>query len=215
LKLVYRGAEADVFSGRWAGERAIFKFRKPLPYRHPKLDAEIRAQRTVREAEIMHDARGAGVSTPVLYYVSQPESLIVMQEIEGPRLKSLLQSEAAPDRGAGSKEAVSSQFGAAVGRLHRGGMMHGDLTTSNVLVDGTGVHLIDFGLATHTVKVEDHAVDLRLIKETLSGAHSEMASRVMAAFMEGYAGEVGEARAGAVGRKLLEIERRGRYARLE
>ena len=214
MKLVYRGAEADVFSGRWAGERAVFKFRKPLPYRHPQLDAEIRAQRTVREAEIMHDARGAGVSTPVLYYVSQPESLIVMQEIEGPRLKSLLRSEEAGP-GEVAKEAVSSQFGVAVGRLHRGGMMHGDLTTSNVLVDEAGVHLIDFGLAAHTAKVEDHAVDLRLIKETLSGAHSEMASRVMASFMEGYAAEVGEARARAVGRKLLEIERRGRYARLE
>jgi TP53 regulating kinase and related kinases len=210
VKLVYRGAEADIFSDEWAGEQAIFKFRKPLPYRHPELDAEIRAQRTIHEAEILHDAKSAGVSTPSLYYVSQRESLIVMQEIQGERLKSFLES------ARGDRTRVSTEFGAAVGRLHLGGIMHGDLTTSNVLVDGaTGVRLIDFGLATHSIKVEDHAVDLRLIKETLIGAHSEIASRVMSSFMKGYTGEVGEARARAVGRKLLEIERRGRYARLE
>ena len=209
MRLVYRGAEADIFSGEWAGEKAIFKFRKPLPYRHPELDAEIRAQRTVHEAEILDDAKSAGVKTPCLYYVSQPESLIVMQQIEGPRLKSLLGSPGVDEAG------VSSAFGAAVGRLHRGGIMHGDLTTSNVLVDEDGVHLIDFGLSIHSARVEDHAVDLRLIKETLVGAHSKIASTVMASFMKGYAGEVGDARAKAVGRKLLEIERRGRYARVD
>jgi TP53 regulating kinase and related kinases len=209
LRLVYRGAEADIFSGDWAGQKAIYKFRKPLPYRHPELDAEIRAQRTVHEAEIIHDARASGVNSPFLFYVSQPESLIVMQEIEGPRLKSLLGSPGA------DRAALSAAFGAAVGRLHRGGIMHGDLTTSNVLVDVTGVHLIDFGLSTHSVKVEDHAVDLRLIKETVFGAHSQIAGAVMASFTQGYSSETGEARAKAVGRKLIEIERRGRYARLE
>jgi TP53 regulating kinase and related kinases len=209
VKLVYRGAEADIFSDEWAGEKAIFKFRKPLPYRHPELDAEIRAQRTVHEAEILHDAKSSGVSTPSLYYVSQRESLIVMQEIEGTRLKSFLESPG------GDRARVSTGFGVAVGRLHLGGIMHGDLTTSNVLVEGGGVHLIDFGLATHSTKVEDHAVDLRLIKETLIGAHSEIAARVMSYFVKGYTSEVGEARARMVGKKLLEIERRGRYARLE
>ena len=209
MKLIYRGAEADVFSDAWAGEKAIFKFRKPLPYRHPELDAEIRAQRTIHEAEILHDAKLAGVGTPFLYYVSQRESLIVMQEIEGARLKSFLGSPGA------DWARASTEFGMAVGRLHLGGIMHGDLTTSNVLVDDGGVHLIDFGLATHSIKVEDHAVDLRLIKETLIGAHSEIAAGVMSSFVKGYTREVGGARARTVGRKLLEIERRGRYARLE
>ena len=209
MRLIYRGAEADVFSDSWAGEKAIFKFRKPLPYRHPQLDAEIRAQRTIHEAEILHDAKSAGVGTPSLYYVSQMESLIVMQEIEGERLKSFLGSPGA------DRTRASTEFGMAVGKLHLGGIMHGDLTTSNVLVDDGGVHLIDFGLATHSIKVEDHAVDLRLIKETLIGAHSEIATRVMASFVKGYTREVGEERARTVGRKLLEIERRGRYARLE
>ena len=209
MKLVYRGAEADIFAGTWGGSKAIFKFRKALPYRHPDLDAEIRAQRTIREAEILHAARSKGVNSPCLYYLSQPESLIVMERIEGQRLKSLLGS------GDIDTEEISREFGAAVGRLHRGGIMHGDLTTSNVLLDGSGIRLIDFGLSSHSVKVEDHAVDLRLIKETLVGAHSALASKVLASFMTGYSGEVGETRARAVSAKLVEIERRGRYARVD
>ena len=93
--------------------------------------------------------------------------------------------------------------------------MHGDLTTSNVMVSGEGILLIDFGLSTHSQKVEDHAVDLRLIKETLVGAHSRVSSVAMEAFVEGYSEEVGRDRAKEVTRKLVEIERRGRYARVE
>jgi TP53 regulating kinase-like protein len=209
VKLLYRGAEADIFMGEWAGAEAVFKFRKPLPYRLPELDEEIRGQRTVHEAEIIRDARSAGVRVPYLYYVSPRESLIVMQHIDGPRLKTFLQS---ADR---RRAQVSTEFGRAVGTLHRAGVMHGDLTTSNVIVGESGVHLIDFGLATHSLKVEDHAVDLRLIKETLVGAHSEISSSVMSSFFKGYAEVVGEKRAKEVSKKLLEIERRGRYARVE
>lgn len=209
MKLIYRGAEADVYSGDWAGERAIYKFRKPLPYRLPALDAEIRSQRTSREAQLLHDSKSAGVRSPSLYYVSAVESLIVMQEMSGRRLKIVLESNEGGSRG------VSSDFGEAVGRLHSAGMMHGDLTTSNVIVDESGVCLIDFGLALRSTKVEDHAVDLRLIKETLVGAHPRIASSVMGSFLEGYAGVVGEKRSKEVSRKLSEIERRGRYARVE
>jgi len=209
MNLVYRGAEADIYSGHWAGEKAIFKIRKPLPYRLPELDAEIRRQRTIREAELLHESRLAGVKSPSLFYVSTPESLIVMEELVGPRLKSILQS-SAPDKGR-----VSSEFGMAVGKLHAAGVMHGDLTSSNVIVNDSGVHLIDFGLAVRSARVEDHAVDLRLIKETLVGAHWEVSASVMASFVEGYIAVVGERRAKEVTRKLAEIERRGRYARVE
>ncbi len=208
MKLLFRGAEADIFMGDWAGSGAVFKFRKPLPYRLPELDHEIRGQRTVHEAQIIRDARSAGVKVPYLYYVSPSESLIVMQFIGGPRLKAQLQSR-------GNDREMAEEFGKAVGLLHRAGIMHGDLTTSNVIVADDGIHLIDFGLATHSLRVEDHAVDLRLIKETLVGAHSEVSAAVMNSFLRGYGGVVGEKRLKQVTRKLTEIERRGRYARVE
>jgi TP53 regulating kinase and related kinases len=207
LRIVYRGAEADIFEGDWGGSSAIYKFRKPLPYRLPQLDSEIRAQRTSHESQIISGARSAGVDVPHLYYVSPIESLIVMERLDGPRLKASLDKSRVAD--------LSRKFGAAVAKLHRAGIMHGDLTTSNVIVGKHGLHLIDFGLAAHTGKVEDHAVDLRLIKETLVGAHSEVSSVAMAAFVEGYESVVGERRTKEVTKKLAEIERRGRYARVE
>jgi TP53 regulating kinase-like protein len=209
MRLVYRGAEADIYSGDWAGERAIYKFRKPLPYRLPELDVAIRIQRTAHEAQLLHDAKSAGVRSPSLFYASPREALIVMEEIDGQRLKSVLQAHRA------DAEELSLEFGAAVGRLHGAGIMHGDLTTSNVLVNDEGVNLIDFGLAIRSLRIEDHAVDLRLIKETLVGAHSDVSSRVMKSFLQGYASLVGARREKDVSRKLLEIERRGRYARVE
>lgn len=209
MRLLYRGAEADIFSGEWSGAKAIYKFRKPLPYRLPVLDDEIRAQRTVHEAQLLHESKSAGVLSPYLYYVSPKEYLIVMEEIQGSQLKSLLRSsEIEPGE-------VSRSFGSAVGRLHSAGIMHGDLTTSNVIVNDAGVHLIDFGLAIRSLKVEDHAVDLRLIKETLIGAHSELAAAVLKSFLEGYSSVVGEKRGKEVTKKLAEVERRGRYARVE
>jgi len=210
MKLIYRGAEADVFEGEWGGPStaAVYKFRKPLPYRLPQLDSEIRAQRTTHEAQIISGARSAGVKVPHLYYVSPAESLIVMERLEGPRLKANLE-----DRNRVTE--LSREFGSAVAKLHRAGIMHGDLTTSNVIVGKQGLHLIDFGLAMHTSKLEDHAVDLRLIKETLVGAHSEVSSLAMGSFLGGYESVVGARRAREVTKKLAEIERRGRYARVE
>lgn len=208
MRLLFRGAEADIFKGDWAGSNAVFKFRKALPYRLPELDREIRGQRTVHEAQIIRDARSAGVKVPYLYYVSPSESLIVMQFVEGSRLKVRLHP-------GGNLVDIAEEFGNAVGLLHRAGIMHGDLTTSNVIVADRGLHLIDFGLATHSPRVEDHAVDLRLIKETLVGAHSEVSSAVMSSFLRGYGGVLGEKRLKEVTRKLAEIERRGRYARVE
>ena len=93
--------------------------------------------------------------------------------------------------------------------------MHGDLTTSNVIVDGDVLSLIDFGLAVHSQRLEDQAVDLRLIKETLTGAHNEVSKQFMQSLLSGYSAVLGSARAEAATKKLAEIERRGRYARVE
>ena len=208
MDLIYRGAEADLMLGEWAGTPAVYKFRKALPYRLPELDKTIRSQRTVHEAQMIHQARRAGVRTPYLYFVGQAEALLVMEHLSGERLKQSL------DRNRESLSEMAS-FGKVVGLLHRAGIMHGDLTTSNVIVNQGRLVLIDFGLSVFSQKVEDHAVDLRLIKETLNGAQSAISIRAFALLLEGYGDTVGGARLAAVRRKLAEIERRGRYARVE
>ncbi len=212
-RVIYRGAEADLMRGRWCGFDAVFKFRRPFVYRLKVLDDAIRRQRTAHEAEMVHDAKRSGARTPLLYFVDTGNALIVMQWVEGRRLKEAVSS-LHPD----GLERVFAELGAEVARLHASGIMHGDLTTSNVLLDNNkkdDLTLIDFGLALRTTRLEDRAVDLRLVKETLTGAHSEVASKAFGALLEGYGGEVGAGGLRAVTRQVAEIERRGRYARVE
>jgi len=195
--------------GRWCGIESIYKVRNPLPYRHPTLDSEIRRQRTIREAEMMKAARRAGVPSPHLYFLDNSNSTLVMEFVEGNRMKDLVLAhpEDAP--------ALFEELGAAVAKLHSSGIMHGDLTTANLIKRRDGLVFIDFGLSVSTVRVEDHAVDLRLIKETIVGAHAEVSKGAIPSLMEGYRRVVGGGRARAVFRQLESIEMRGRYATVE
>ncbi|MBI3840470.1 MAG: Kae1-associated serine/threonine protein kinase [Thaumarchaeota archaeon] len=208
-RLLYRGAEADLLRGRWQGRDAVTKVRRPLVYRLRVLDDAIRRQRTVREAEMMHSARGAGVRSPHLYFVDPRGAAIVMEYIEGERMKDAVDG--------GSPKKVAGMFrrlGLAAARLHSAGIMHGDLTTANVILGGREITLLDFGLSSHTTRVEDHAVDLRLIKETIVGAHPGFSALALDALHEGYSSEAGPGRSKAVFTQLKGIERRGRYARV-
>ena len=208
--LLYRGAEADVIRGDWQGLDAVFKVRKPLRYRLPVLDDAIRRQRTVHEAEMIHLSKSAGVFSPYLYFLDIPASTLVMEFIKGDRVKDLVG--AIPKR---KLEAIFNEFGGDAARLHSAGIMHGDLTTANVVWRKGELIFIDFGLSIRTSRLEDHAVDIRLIKETLVGAHPEVAAAAMEALNRGYESVVGAPRSRAVLKQLRSIERRGRYARVE
>jgi Kae1-associated kinase Bud32 len=208
-RLLYKGAEADVILGRWQGVDAVFKVRKPLSYRLPILDETIRRQRTLREADMTHEAKEAGVSTPSLYDVDLLRATLVMEYVRGRRLRDLIGRLSQAE----TKE-VFTLFGAQVAKLHAAGIMHGDLTTANVVRKGEALVFLDFGLSVRTARVEDHAVDLRLIKETLVGAHSPFAPAALEAIYEGYSKVSGGPKFKAVFRQLRSIERRGRYARV-
>ncbi len=206
--LIYRGAEADLFKGKWHGLDAVRKVRKPMKYRIAALDSAIRRQRTVHEAQMLHLSKAAGVKAPFVYDVDPVGATITMEFLTGPRLEDAATAEGADYRG------LFSALGGNVATLHAGGIVHGDLTTANVILSPGGMALIDFGLATRSEKVEDHAVDLRLIKETIAGAHSNISRGAVDALVEGYRGvRGGEATKRVLG-QLANIERRGRYARV-
>lgn len=208
-RLLYKGAEADVVLGDWQGLEAVFKIRKSLTYRLRVLDEAIRRQRTVHEAEMIHLAKSAGVATPFLYSVDVQSCTLVMQFVRGDRVKDLVASLS------GSQlDRAFFEFGKDVAKLHRFGIMHGDLTTANVVRSDGRLVFIDFGLSVRTTRLEDQAVDLRLIKETLVGAHPEVSARALDALIGGYASVVGPAWSHAVLKQLQNIERRGRYARV-
>lgn len=181
-----------------------------MEYRLEALDSMLRMQRTVHEAGMIAAAKAAGVGAPFVYFLSPPRATIVMELVAGTRMKDAI-SERQPAEAA----ELFRNLGGCVARLHRAGIMHGDLTTANVIIRDGRLVFIDFGLSLHSTRVEDFAVDLRLIKETITGAHAPVAEVATEALFEGYRGAVGERAAKSALRQLREIERRGRYARVD
>ncbi len=201
------GAEARLDSGRWLGRDVVFKQRVIKSYRHPELDESLQNARIRNEARLMFEARRAGIPVPVIYSVDLGRNRIIMEEVSGPRAKDALQS--APDDEAGR---ICDAIGEVCGKLHASDIVHGDLTTSNMLVDGDRIVLIDFSLGQRSAELEDKGVDMHLLEEAFHSAHhdrQELHARVLESYCRAYAG------ANDVLRKVKEIEKRGRYTRKE
>lgn len=206
LRLIAKGAEADLwFDPDWNGRKAIIKRRIPKRYRHPEIDRELRRLRTLREAEIIHRAKKAGVPTPIIYQVDPEEATMVIEYIEGRRLRDAVE-ELSPEE----RLRVFRLAGRQAGRLHRAGIIHGDLTTSNMILSSDRLVFIDFGLAELSTEEEKRGVDLHLMRRMLQSTHFEYAEELLEAFLEGYREEMG-AEADGVFRRMDEIARRGRY----
>jgi len=203
MKLLKKGAEGDIYLTSWNYQKAILKERKKKDYRHPILDQKIRKQRTRREAQIISDVKSFGIGTPLIYLIDTKKCTILMQHIPGTLVQDL-----------SNLKLIKSckEIGRIVGTMHKNGIMHGDLTTSNFIVSGKKLFVIDFGLATRTRKPEDHAVDLRLLKEILNSAHAGIMNKAWNSFLSGYKIVVGLSRFEKVINLVLIIESRGRYA---
>lgn len=188
-----RGAEAVVTFHDGVAE----KRRVPKRYRIPALDRRLITERTRAEARLIHTARKGGVPTPVIKDITA--DTIVMEQIQGTLLTQALTDKNMRDAGR------------ITGRLHSAGIMHGDLTTSNLILresDGRCV-LIDFGLAQVTGEIEQRGVDVHVLFQTLESTAPDRADTLKAAFAGGYA----ETFAGAadVLNREHEIGLRGRY----
>lgn len=203
MKLLKKGAEADIYLTKWNDSRVILKIRKAKKYRNPILDEKIRKQRTIRESQTISEVKSFGIPTPLVYYVDLKKSSIIMQEIPGSPVHDLPDSKIIK---------VSKEIGKLVGVMHKNGIMHGDLTTSNFILYKNKVYVIDFGLSQKTIKSEDHAVDLRLIKEILNSAHAKIMESAWKNFLSGYKSVVGSINYAKIIHLVSVIESRGRYA---
>ena len=203
MKLINRGAEADVYSTMWDKKKAILKIRKKKSYRNSLLDQKIRKQRTSRESQIISQVKSFGIPTPLIYFVDLNKCSIMMQNIDGKTVRDTQNNEIVK---------ICNEIGQIVGTMHKNGIMHGDLTTSNFLVNKKKLFLIDFGLASRTEKPDDHAVDLRLFKEILNSAHAKVMENSWKNFQNGYSKAVGPKYCKKVLDLVAVIESRGRYA---
>src|SRR3990172_4322627 len=124
--LLKRGAEASLYLAEWHGKNVVIKTRLPKKYRPEKLDKTIRTYRTVHEPQLINEAKKAGVSTPIIFLVDVENAVIVMEFIEGKQVKKLL-----GDLSTDERYCVCVKIGELIAKLHRNGVIHGDLTTSN------------------------------------------------------------------------------------
>ncbi len=216
MAVIGRGAEAvltvEDFSDRYFPSddldiRVVIKKRIKKGYRNEQIDLHLRRSRTVLEARLMHEAKKY-VKTPTIFEVDTDECYIVMEYIEGERVKELLEK-ISPEK----RRSVCHRIGEIVGNLHRNDIIHGDLTTSNMIRSSSGIYLIDFGLGEFSIEIEDKGVDMHLLREALQSTHYHHFEGDFNAVMEGYEATVGEKRKDEIIRKIEEIERRGRYVK--
>ena len=205
MKLIKKGAEADIYQTTWQNSKAILKIRKTKNYRNSILDSKIRKQRTIKESQILSQVKSFGIPAPLVYFVDLEKSSILMQEIPGKPVHDLSDSKII---------SLCKEIGKLVGMLHKNGIMHGDLTTSNFILFKNEIFVIDFGLSQNSIKPEDHAVDLRLIKEILNSAHAKIMISSWKNFLSGYKSIVGNEKYVKITKLVSEIESRGRYAQV-
>ncbi len=185
------------------GREVILKSRVPKGYRHPELDNSLRVTRTKNEARLIQEARRLGVPTPIIYDIDIIDATLVMQEVKGPRVKDLLDGS-----GPEQRDMVCEEVGRSVGLLHKGGIAHGDLTTSNMIWSEGRVWFIDFSLGSKKADLEELGVDIHLLHEAFQSAHSHIPDSydvIINAYRDSFP------KAADVLRKAKEIEDRGRY----
>lgn len=182
----------------------VRKWRIEKRYRVKGIDERIRKERTKSEAKLISEARRRGVPTPVILDVNEYE--LVMERIRGKLAKEVING------------AISERIGEFVGILHKSGIIHGDLTTSNIIVaeaeaekenNHNRVYFIDFGLAFIESSTEARGVDIHVFFQSLKGTH-ESHEQLKESFITGYKRTFTQA--AEVLKRAVEIERRGRYA---
>jgi TP53 regulating kinase and related kinases len=200
MKILKRGAEAIIC----LDEGKIIKERIKKGYRLPQIDEKLRKQRTKKEAGLLLQAKRAGVCVPDIVSISEKGFKITMENIEGKRLKEFFNETDDENR-----RKVAELVGRSVGILHRADIVHGDLTTSNMILREGNVYLIDFGLGYCSRRLENQAIDLSVFKEALKSTHYAYLSVLWESFIKGY-GQTND-NFNKVLDALNGIEKRGRY----
>ncbi len=199
MKKISSGAEAIIYLDK----NKIIKHRISKSYRHPELDKKIIKQRTKAEIKILISASKI-VSVP-LPETKKEESKIIMPLIKGDKLSEKLDTYALE-----KQKKLMFNLGKETASLHKAGIIHGDLTTSNLIYKDKKIYFIDFGLGSLNGKYEDKGVDLHLLSQAIDAKHPKNSKKLFENFKKGYSSKDKE-EAEKIFEKLEKIERRRRY----
>ena len=214
---VSQGAEARVYRLEVFGVAAVAKHRFKKTYRLEAVDLKLRKERTVAEARCLARCSDLGLPVPAVLVADTARYTLYLEFVPGPTAKRFVDAHRTTRPAAVAD--VLARFGRAVAALHDHGITHGDLTTSNVIVeprDGGGggdetdfsrVVLIDFGLGSMSATAEDKAVDLYVLERALVSTHKD-ADDLLQVALDAYA--AASTGAPAVVARLDAVRARGR-----
>lgn len=194
--IIGRGAEAILIHE----DGKLVKRRTKKSYRIDILDQKLRKQRTRKESKLLEKASKI-IPVPKIKKILEKETEIDMEFLDGKNLSEHLDS-------LPNAEDVCKEIGKNIALLHDAGIIHGDLTTSNMILKDNKVFFIDFGLGFESNKIEDKAVDLHLIKQALEAKHFNHYEKFFKAILEGY--KTSKHHEETINR-LKTVEKRGRY----
>lgn len=197
MKKLSHGAEAIIFSDR----KTILKQRARKSYRIAEIDERLRLSRARREAKILEKLRESGLKVPKVISLDEKNASLRMEFLKGRKVRDFL--------AAGNCKKTGEDIGKAVAKMHALNTIHGDLTTSNMILKGKDIYFIDFGLGFFSEKAEDKAVDLHLLRQALNSSHNKIAGKCFDAAIAAYGKSY--ARGSEVLKRLEKVEARGRY----
>ncbi|KAK4634707.1 EKC/KEOPS complex subunit bud32 [Fulvia fulva] len=217
FELITQGAEALLYKTTFLTSDfpAALKVRPKKQWRHPTLDKRLTRQRILAESRVLVKCKKDGVSVPAILGLDWENGWLVSEWIDGRMVKEAIQQRDLADEE--GLKVLMERIGAAVGKLHSVGVIHGDLTTSNMMLRAGGAHaskslegeivLIDFGLATQAQQEEDRAVDLYVLERAFGSTHPKeegMFEEVLKEYGTSYKG------AKMALRRLEDVRMRGR-----
>jgi len=210
-ELLRQGAEAKVYRGSYLGQQAIIKERFSKSYRLPELDQKITKERSKAEARALIKCKTLGIRTPTLFLADQ--NLLIMQYLDCPTARDFIKSTLDDaSKTVDEQKLILVQLGQKIGELmanlHNNNLIHGDMTTSNLLVQDE-IYVIDFGLANTEGSAEDKGVDMYVLERAIISAHPNT-EYMFEAIMKNYEQNLSNKTRDTVMKKYHDIRMRGR-----
>jgi TP53 regulating kinase-like protein len=220
--LITQGAEGRLYKTTYLLPNlpCALKYRPPKPWRHPILDQRLTRHRILSEARILAKCRRDGLRVPAVYAIDESAGWLMLEWIHGAPVRVGV-NKSLGNRTEGIEhdeqlKGLMRRVGEAVGKMHKIGIVHGDLTTSNMMLsppedsqdalDGEIV-IIDLGLASGSTSDEDRAVDLYVLERAFGSTHPR-AECIFGELLEAYGKSFKQA--SIVLKKLEEVRMRGR-----
>ncbi|MGN1363219.1 MAG: bifunctional N(6)-L-threonylcarbamoyladenine synthase/serine/threonine protein kinase [Methanobrevibacter sp.] len=211
--LIAKGAESDIVKGKWFDgfddynfeTDVVTKKRLKKSYRIPEIDNKIRKLRTKSEAKILSNVKSSGILTPIIYDVDVHDKNITMEYIEGNTVKDIID-----DLSYNERQELSFKIGEYISLMHEMDIIHGDLTTSNMIINKNGdLVFIDFGLSYYSNLLEDKADDLLVLKKSIKSVDYDVSLETFNWILDSYLENSHNPL--EFRNKIGEIEHRGRY----